>query len=542
MFYGIHSKLLPGFLVCCALSFAVSGASPERRPKLIEFSWSSPTTGFLRKNIRTMEANAPYDGIGIHVIGEFEADGKKQLATHFNIFDATPWEIGYFAKAVEDLKHTRFEKFTDNFIRTTATPGTVDLFSDREWKILCDKFAIMSRIARECGMKGLSFDIEAYKHPLFDPGPYFRKGYSYKDVAAKMRQRGKEFSRAVFKEYPDQTFFCFFWLSICLNHTQPGTKYALFYPFLNGFYEELPPEATVIDGNEFNGYQANSREDFQALRIREEESRCLAFLEPANRQRFFRQTQPAPAFYLDSYLCPKICRAEKTFHKTLPEGTGNLVDHLHRNLQLAAEVTPQYIWTWGQEGSWWPSKYRLWETLAPGAYDAVALFRDPVAYAGKKIARKKTENLVRNPDFELPSGENGAIPCWTFWQPYDFLKKSVELKLVPGDGFGRAAFLQSVYSGCLVQTVKNIKPGFRYLVTAAGKGKHIQLFASFNSRRGKWDGRTGKHLMVFSDGGPSGWRSAKAVITAPPDAESLGLLLMNLGGEAWFDRIGVYEL
>ena len=37
------------------------------RVKLIEFSWSSPDTEFLRKHIETMEAGAPYDGIGINL-------------------------------------------------------------------------------------------------------------------------------------------------------------------------------------------------------------------------------------------------------------------------------------------------------------------------------------------------------------------------------------------------------------------------------------------------------------------------------------------
>ena len=107
------------------------------KTKLIEFSWSSPGTEFLKENIETIEAYAPYDGLGIHVVGKGEYQGKKIIARHNTVFSNVPWKYEWFADAVRDLKATKFRKLTDNFIRTSVSPGSVDWFSDSDWAAVC---------------------------------------------------------------------------------------------------------------------------------------------------------------------------------------------------------------------------------------------------------------------------------------------------------------------------------------------------------------------------------------------------------------------
>mgnify|MGYP007022507617 FL=1 len=238
------------------------------KTKLIEFSWSSPGTEFLKENIETIEAYAPYDGLGIHVVGKGEYQGKKIIARHNTVFSNVPWKYEWFADAVRDLKATKFRKLTDNFIRTSVSPGSVDWFSDSDWAAVCNNFAIMSRIARECGLKGLAFDAEMYNRQLFTWTP--ESGHSREDTTRKVRQRGREFADAIFKEYPNQTFFCFYWLSVARKYmTHPETpigEYSLAVPFMNGVYDRLPPEAKIVDGNEEFGYKANDIKDYERLR------------------------------------------------------------------------------------------------------------------------------------------------------------------------------------------------------------------------------------------------------------------------------------
>ena len=136
-------------------------------PKLIEFSWNSPDTKYLREHVQEMEARTPYHGLGIHVIAKAMWEGKEITCRHSTIFSPIPWKKEWFAQAIDDLKHTDFKQFTDNFIRTGVCPGNVSLFSDSDWEAVCNNFRIMSEIAKECGMKGLAFDPEVYCEQLF---------------------------------------------------------------------------------------------------------------------------------------------------------------------------------------------------------------------------------------------------------------------------------------------------------------------------------------------------------------------------------------
>ena len=81
------------------------------RKKLIECSWSSPDTAYLRAHIREMEAAAPYDGIRIKVnaVGKGK-DGKNIVCNESTAFVKTRWEYEWFKPALEDMKNIKFSK------------------------------------------------------------------------------------------------------------------------------------------------------------------------------------------------------------------------------------------------------------------------------------------------------------------------------------------------------------------------------------------------------------------------------------------------
>ena len=96
------------------------------------------------------------------------------------------------------MKNTRFRKFTDNFLR--ANLGGSSWTDDRYWKICCGNFALLARIAKETGIKGLAVDPEMYSTRLFTYDP--KSGLTPEQAHTAARRRGKEFGRAVFGAFP----------------------------------------------------------------------------------------------------------------------------------------------------------------------------------------------------------------------------------------------------------------------------------------------------------------------------------------------------
>jgi len=189
-------------------------AAPKK--KLIEFGWDVPNTDYLRKNIEMMEKGAPYDGICIKVSAEVKKDGKKVSVSGHEIFQNYKWERNWFKPAVDDLKNTKFKRFTDNFIVVTTSPGNVDWFDDAAWENICNNFSIMAWIAKEGNCKGLLFDMEHYsKNRLFCFNT--SDGHDFDETWAKARERGRQFIKAITKEYPDITLFAVYWLDLNFN-------------------------------------------------------------------------------------------------------------------------------------------------------------------------------------------------------------------------------------------------------------------------------------------------------------------------------------
>ena len=159
-------RLMTLLAVTLSLSFFVSGQEAKHK-KLIGFDHSTPTPLFLKKNIAEMEKYAPYDGIGIRVATSGKVNGKTINCSGWTVCSNIPWKYEWFADTVKTLQEIKFKKFKHNFLRTTVHPGTLSLFSDTDWATAGNNFSILSKIAKEGGLKGLFFDIEDYANSLF---------------------------------------------------------------------------------------------------------------------------------------------------------------------------------------------------------------------------------------------------------------------------------------------------------------------------------------------------------------------------------------
>jgi len=104
-----------------------------------------------------MERTAPCDGLNFYVTVTKPAGGQ---ADSLKLWDGSPWQWTWFPNAIADLKACRFPRFTENFLRIDASPGTLDWAEDQGWSNLAEKLAICAWVAREGDARGICLDLD----------------------------------------------------------------------------------------------------------------------------------------------------------------------------------------------------------------------------------------------------------------------------------------------------------------------------------------------------------------------------------------------
>lgn len=347
-------------LLACALAIgAVAGGSaaqaPARHGKLVEWGWDEPDTRFLRDNVVRMEA-LPFDGVVLHVL---DARGRNLAWEAFGRERFTRADV---ATALADLHATRFTRFTENFLRVNATPGDVDWFDDAAWSTVRGNFALAAAVAREARLRGLLFDPEHYKAPLFDPAAPANAGHAPAALREKVRARGREWMRAVTDAYPGLVLFMPYGYQLARAHPQ----YALFPSFLDGVYEACGDGVTIVDGWEF-AYGYKTRAQF-AAGYRTIRTDGLA--QTAAPERYRTANRAAFGLWLDYGSDRRRWNPEDVArnHFTPAEFEGAV--------RSALDATDGYVWIYSQQPRWWTGE-RL-----PAAYvDALRAARDAAAGA-----------------------------------------------------------------------------------------------------------------------------------------------------------------
>src|SRR5262245_33502267 len=209
MFRRLKVILLLNVLAVTVAIPAAAQPRPAKDPlqgkKLIEWGWDEPDTKFMRENVGQME-QVPFDGLVFH------ATSGKDVNLAWEVWGSKKFTPDDFHQAVEDLKATKFHRFTDRFLRVNVTPAKMDWFDDDAWAGVVNNFAVAARVAREGRCKGFMFDTEQYEGvTVFDYRKQKDSGKkTFAEYQAKVRQRGREWVRAVNREYPDITILLTF--------------------------------------------------------------------------------------------------------------------------------------------------------------------------------------------------------------------------------------------------------------------------------------------------------------------------------------------
>jgi hypothetical protein len=320
-----------------------SGAGP--RKKLIEFGWDEPDASFLRRHVREMEAT-PFDGCVFHA-NAIDKDGKI-VNFAWQGWGRQAFSIEELQPTIDDLKATRFNRFSDNFLRFNATPGDVDWFDD--FTSIVANAGLAARVVREGGCRGILFDVEQYQGKLFD---YHKQRDSstrpWPEYAGQARRRGREIMTAFRQGYPDVTVLLTFghsypWKQSGGGKTPlPDCEYGLLAPFLDGMIEATGGGARLVDAHELSyGYRDLEKFDQARRTILE------GVLPIVDRPEAYRKVVSVGfGLWLD-YDWPK-----HGWNEADPLKNYFTPIAFEASARKALELADEYVWIYTEKPRWW---------------------------------------------------------------------------------------------------------------------------------------------------------------------------------------------
>lgn len=220
--------------------------------KLISYGQDWPNPAYLRQHIVEMEKH-PFDGV---VIGVTES--REPVLGH----DALGWkiwsrqriELEQITGAIEDLRATKFNKFTDNFILIESMPGDVNFF-EPDFDVILHNVRMMARVAKRGGCVGLEFDPEEYSDEhvwsYSKWSPAKRGNHTEEEYIAQARYRGEQFMGTICSEFDSPKILMLFGPALTSSYQRGGKHdYRLLAPFVEGMCRGADGGSQIIDGFE----------------------------------------------------------------------------------------------------------------------------------------------------------------------------------------------------------------------------------------------------------------------------------------------------
>jgi hypothetical protein len=327
-----------------------AGKGPLKWKKLIEWGWDEPDTKFMRANVAKME-RLPFDGLVFHA-----SSGKGENLA-WEAWGGRKFAPADFKQAVDDLKATKFNRFTDRFLRVNVTPGKVGWFDDDAWARVVNNFAVAARVARDGGCKGFMFDTEQYEGvTVFD----YRKQKdapkkSFADYQAQARRRGREWAKAVNEHYPDVTILLTFGYAV--SHWRAGrpkdrstAPYGLLADFLDGVLGACSKETALVDAWEFS-YPYKERKQFERAH---ETITKEALGWTAEREKYRRHVRAGFGVWMDHRRKGwDVADFSKNYFSPA---------EFEAAVRSALHVSDRYVWVYSERPRWWTGE------MLPKAY------------------------------------------------------------------------------------------------------------------------------------------------------------------------------
>jgi hypothetical protein len=343
-----------------AAASSLSAADMTTPKKLIEFGWDEPDTSFMKQHILEME-KSPFDGCVFHIQYRKPNNGHGDFM--WECWDTRAFTEQEVATSLEELKATKFTRFTHNFLRFNTSPGKLDWFDD--FSAIANNAKLAAQVARQGRCKGVLFDIEQYGFPLFN----YRKqrdasSTSWDDYSAQVRKRGHEVMTSFQEGFPGLTVFLTFGYSLPWAQSGAGKKsladcdYGMMAPFMDGLLQGVKGNTRVVDGYEL-AYSYKDPAQFDKAYATMRTNLLPIVVEPKKYQEVFSM---GFGLWLDNNW-RKRGWDTNDFSKNFftPEG-------FEGSLRKALQTADEYVWIYSETPRWWSKGGGA--VKLPAAYEA----------------------------------------------------------------------------------------------------------------------------------------------------------------------------
>ena len=533
---------------------------PAAEKKIISFGWE-----FQKASPAQILANSDrFKALGINGVGISlrTRDDKGDSSTfRRQIVNGPKYQMSDFAYLMDDLrKIANTPHLKHSFILGYRAPLKRLAWTDDEaWGVAAHNMALIGRIARETGLKGICCDHEDYyKQHQYEPA----EGEPPFDELCKIaRRRGREVFGALFRELPDARVLFYWFLTFEKDYftvTNPEalvkSKRDLWPAFADGILDALPKSAIIIDGDEHAYNSDYLTRDFHVSACNQ---RLLApkLVSPENREKHRRQVQVGFGLYLDMYVTP----AGSYWYS--PPINGSRAEHFRRNLADAVFLADEYVWLWGERHvsahyqgydlqERVKGKDTTWDEAMPGFAAALVSVRDNDG--GRKRAAAEAEGKPKpdlNPNPACTPSENRNLPRpYHTWKPSKNTECVFALDRSVGDGDSTSVSMQGGRGGCISVESPVSAVGDLYEVSVRAKYTGQKPQARITWRLdGRWVPGRPSISICFSEPDRSGWCTGKALYTIPPGTDAMTVILgternQKPGDKIWFDNIHIWRI
>ena len=497
------------------------------------------------------------DGISVAIRGVWPDDGRESKLSdplHGRPGEAKPISIRQadFSRARRIVSKMVKEHLPKSMLRVGLTSkNRIDWRDDEAWGVAADNLAFLAEFARDTGLVGMAFDEEDYSNgrQFFktkdDPPP--------EELAALVRKRGRQVFEAIFRAYPDMMFHSSWlystiqkwhaWVTPEFGMDQAALAASfgeLWGFFMNGAIDAMPPEATIVEGNEERGYHGNAGKNEFAVAAWRTSRGAIGQMAPEVRKKFLSQLSVSFGQYNDSYV--NSAKSEYYF----PPLGGSRLKRWHENLQSAVNVADDYVWIYGEKGT-----YVDWErdlSKAPGVETErcyyLKTWEEQLPGFSRMLKTVKGDYSVL--DEEVKSGRmvrvGGLDTTWT--KDGNPPENRFERNVKPG-ALSEKGFARQNGSGCFCSRIK-VKAGEELYVKASVKGCNPRVGLSFLAE-GKFDfKRFGRPRTVVPPVGwqHDQWQDLRYHVLVPEGATEVSI---TFGGPAspenpnCFDCVDIYK-
>lgn len=320
-----------------------------------------------------------YDGVCLSVWADLESS-EQRLDMQWKWWDVDPRKRSEFDRDVAAFKSVKdWGRLTDNFLWIAShVEGRKppDWFNDEDWQVVTANARLAARLAKEIGFRGILFDQEGYgmatfgvwrqpwDYPLYATSDYtFEKRKEprpFEEVAAKVRQRGRQWARAISAEYPDVVLAAIglyenAWGGLANNPAYGGdlakSPVALWPAFVDGLVEGLDERATLVS---FCGgtYLDSQYRDMLIYRdIARQQSLMVSAIPDLAR----RRVSFAAGIWTDAgFGLPRFSNTDARMNQRDPKR------HMHA-VHNALAASDRYAWQWGEWGKQGESNFMTTE-------------------------------------------------------------------------------------------------------------------------------------------------------------------------------------